>query len=291
MNKLSIPYVGSKNKLQEYILPIIHKKNFDLLASPFCGSCSIEMNVNMNYSNIFINDKNSHLIQFYKNIKEYFKDKEFEKAFLNIINLSKSLDRLKSKEEFIQIRTLYNKEYKNSKPEWHIYHFLYIISHSFCNIIRFNKKNEINATYGNRHLNDSFIQKFKNLALFLKDVNSISIMEFDAFISSMIKYGKEKNKKILFYIDPPYLDTDAPYNSLWKKEHEYLLYRSLLNINNSGNYFVLSNIWTHNSKENSSIQDFVDTHNFQEILLEFDYSNSFNKKDKSKSIECIIKNY
>ena len=94
----------------------------------------------------------------------------------------------------------------------------------------------------------------------------------------------------MFYFDPPYLITNAPYNGGWTLEDESDLLDLLDELNSKGEKFVLSNVFLSNGKTNHQLINWSKKYNV--ISIERQYRNSnYRKKNLTDTQEVIIKNF
>lgn len=294
--KLSIPYTGTKNKLLDFIVPKLNEANCDTLISPFAGSLSVEMNSNCN--KFFLNDLNKQLIDLYRAIRiRIYSSKQLLDLIRALIK-DYHLDN-QNKDNYLCYRTIYNQMLPDNFDFNNViiksFHLLVLMLHSFNNQIRFNKKGDFNMPFGFRTLNDSNEEKIINLVNFI--INNLNIVftsfDFNPFISNMLIRHKYNADNTIFYLDPPYNNTVATYNeNNWSDLEEEELYESINKINNRGFKFLLSNVIEHNGIKNDKLLKFVEENNYKIITKEYNYGNcSYQKKNKSKSIECLISNY
>lgn len=245
-------WTGGKSRL----IPEIEKRipkdinvQYDTYVEPFVGGGSVFFHIIENYSfkNIYLNDKNSDLINLYLAFKEKPKEifDKIEKLDLKYL----SFDAEKKKEMFYLMRKNYNrmklKEGKINLEKANLLMFLMRLC--FNGIYRVSKKGEFTNSLGN-YLKRAYkrIKKetVEEISEKLKTVN-ISCVDFSE-LENLI------NDKTFFYLDPPYLpETD-------KQEHirytpdgfsidEQKRLKEFINkINLKGGKFILSNSDTEN---------------------------------------------
>lgn len=294
--KLSIPYTGTKNKLLDFVIPKLNKANCDTLISPFSGSLAVEMNSNCN--KFFLNDSNTSLIELYKAIKYMVNSPEQLFNFIRPVIDKYNLNDF-DKGSYLDFREDYNNISSNNSDYDALcmksFCLLILILHSFNNQIRFNKRGEFNMPFGFRTLNSSNEEKITNLVDFIINNSDIvfTSVDFNPFICNMLNHNKDNADNTIFYLDPPYNNTVATYNeNNWSDLEEEELYELINEINNKGFKFLLSNVIEHNGIKNDKLLKFVEENNYKIITKEYNYGNcSYQKKNKSKSIECLISNY
>ena len=96
-------------------------------------------------------------------------------------------------------------------------------------------------------------------------------------------------KDSMVYIDPPYINTEAGYNSYWSKELEINLYEYVKQIDNHGNSFMISGVLNHDGKESETL--FKLSNQFKMIELDYNYNKVSKNKNDKKTQEVIIVNY
>lgn len=103
---------------------------------------------------------------------------------------------------------------------------------------------------------------------------SIEITNLDFRDSSLYK---DKGLNDLYYFDPPYLITVAPYNSFWSEKDEIDLLHILDNLNDKGQKFMLSNVIESNGKENKILKEWMKKYNVHYIKRQY-LNSSYHKK-------------
>jgi DNA adenine methylase len=260
-------YTGSKYKLLDQILPKFDytRPNFVDL---FTGGGSVYTNVLGNYKNVYINDIISDLVSLHRILKESPDE---------LINKTMELATCKEdKDKFLELRTSYNED-KTPEKLWAL------MLSCTSNLMRFNKKFLFNQTWGKRGWNDNTTKKtneyVEHLSQFEGVVNysSLSFNKFPIIKNSMV------------YIDPPYINTEAGYNSYWSKELEESLYDYVKKIDESGNSFMISGVLVHDGVENDTLRKL--SHEFKLINLDYNYNKVSRSKNNKKTQEVIVINY
>ena len=94
----------------------------------------------------------------------------------------------------------------------------------------------------------------------------------------------------MYYFDPPYLITQAPYNATWTENDEIDLLKKLDELNKKGYKFALSNVIESNGKTNEILKKWAKKYNI--IYLNRKYLNSnYRKKNITIAQEVLITNY
>ena len=274
--KSPMNYTGGKYKLLNQILPLF-PKDINTFIDLFAGGCNVAINVNAN--RIIANDLCSEVISVYKGIQDGNTEENIEmiEKIINEYNLSKE-----NKEGYLELRNNYN----NGNKEWYVFYTL--LAYSFNNQIRFNKKGEFNMPFGKNKssFNPTLKQKFKDFSNAIHNKN-IKFTNNDFRKLNVNKLGEND----FVYLDPPYLVTEATYNTGWNEETEKDLLSLCDRLNEKGIKFAISNVLEHNGSKNEILINWSKKYNVN--YLNYDYSNcNYHKKDNGhKSVEVLITNY
>ena len=273
-------YIGGKYKLLKALLPSFTPANnfVDL----FAGGMNVAINVD--YPNIYVNDRIDYLIELYGYIKET-PTNELLQAIHSLIEQYHLTE--DNHQGYIELRDNYNWSKSPLK--------LFVLTcYSYNNQIRFNNSFEFNTSFGKGR--SSFNPKMEqNLILFsetLKKKNIIlSNLDFRSFDFDQI------DNDCLVYCDPPYLITTGSYNDgtrgfgNWLKSDDLDLLQLLDNLNASGKKFALSNVTIHKGESNDHLIHWAEK--YYTTSLDMDYSScSYNVKDRiGETAEVLITNY
>lgn len=272
--KSPMNYTGGKYKLLNQILPLF-PKNINTFVDLFTGGCNVAVNVNAN--KIIANDLCTQVIDMYKGVQNNNTEKAIEMidSTINKYKLTKE-----NKKGYLELRNTYN----NSNKGWVMFYTL--LCYSFNNQIRFNKKDEFNMPFGKRCFNIALKKKFKDFSTAIHNKN-ITFTNNDFRDLDINKLGKND----FVYLDPPYLVTEATYNTGWNEETERDLLSLCDKLNDKGIKFAISNVLEHNGSKNEILIDWSKKYNVN--YLNYDYSNcNYHKKDNGhKSVEVLITNY
>ncbi len=282
-------YAGNKFKVLKQIIPLLNSDK-KIICDIFCGSGLVSLN--SKYNKIIMNDNFKEIIE----IIEMFIDKDSDSIIKEVDNIiykygfTDTFRRGKNsylevkheglssfnKESFIKLRT----DYINKKTP--IVLFVLTIF-SFNHYIRFNKNGIYNLPVGKVDFSESLRKKTKEYSEALKSKNII-LLNKDFRDKTLYK------KDALYYFDPPYLITSAPYNISWdiNKEKELLEILDELNIN--GKKFALSNVLRSNARENGILIAWSKKYNVHKINRKYTNSN-YQKKNLSEAEEVLITNY
>lgn len=213
-----------------------------------------------------------------KILDEYFKEKINE---FNILSAGKDFRNKKGFEiGYYNFREYYNKcENKDIKD-------VYLLScYSMNHLMRFNQKNEFNASVGSTQR--YIYEKIKKMQEQLKDVNILNENIFDIDLSNLTKND-------FVYLDPPYLNTTAVYNEKrafggWNIENDYKLFELLEKLNIEGVKWGLSNVFENRGVKNEHLIKWCEKNNWKIYYLNRKY-NPFSR-GSSNNNEVYICNY
>ena len=233
--KSPMNYTGGKGKLLNQILPLF-PKNINTFVDLFTGGCNVAVNVNAN--KIIANDLCTQVIDTCKGIQNNNTEKAIEmiEKIINEYDLSKE-----NKEGYLELRKAYN----DGNKEWHIFYTL--LAYSFNNQIRFNKKGEFNMPFGKGRssFNPTLKKKYEDFSNAIHNKN----IKFTNNDFKKLNIDKLKNDDFV-YLDPPYLVTEATYNTGWNEETEKELLSLCDRLNEKGIKFAISNVLEHNGSKN-----------------------------------------
>ena len=259
-------YTGNKFKLLKQLIPYLDNQS-DTFIDIFAGSGLVALNTNS--ANLFLNDNNPITIE----LLNYFKDNDAK-----IIN--KNMDKIITKYNKIPYNIL--KEDYNSNPS--VDKLFALIVFGFNHYIRYNSKGLFNVPVGKVDYTASLREKTEQYTNALKEKN-ITITTKDFRDLSLYS-----NKNALYYFDPPYLITMAPYNATWSEKDEKDLLDLLDNLDKRGYKFALSNVIESNGKTNKLLKEWAKKYNT--IYLNRKYLNSnYRKKNITVAQEVLITNY
>ena len=282
-------YTGNKFRVLKQIIPLLNSDK-DTFCDIFCGSGLVSLN--SNYKKIVMNDNFKEIIE----IIEMFIDKDSEhiiKEVDKIINKYGFTDTFRkggkaypelqheglskfNKIPFLKLRN----EYSNKKRPLLLFALTIF---SFNHYIRFNGSGVYNLPVGKVDFSKSLREKTKKYSEALK-TKKITLSNKDFRDRALYK------KDALYYFDPPYLITSAPYNTEWDINKEKELLELLDELNIKGKKFALSNVFRSNGKENSLLIKWSKKYNIHRIYRTYTNSN-YQKKNLSEAEEVLITNY
>ena len=274
--KSPIHYMGNKYDLLPYIFEQLPKKEeVSVFYDIFGGSGTVSLNAP--YDKVVYNELNENMVNLLKMIKEtdpqeiiaHIKKriKEFDlnaegtDTRQNISEVKEVRDYYN--ERYIAFRDFYNKSEKDIKD-------LYTLSFwSFCNLMRFNSKNEFNMPYGNRcYIEEDGLRLIEAHNVFLK--KDITLFQGDAF--ELLKSLGE-DKKVIAYLDPPYQSSTAIYNESrafggWGLEEDEQLFNELDRLTSLDIKWAYSNVLSIKGKDNNHIEDWAKRNGY--TIIEFE---------------------
>lgn len=296
--KSPIHYMGNKYDLLPSMIEQFPKKEeVSVFYDIFGGSGTVSLNVP--YDNVVYNELNGNMVNLLKMIKEEKPEdiiahikKRIEEFDLNSEgtdtrqNITDNEEKRKYyNDRYLAFRKFYNESEKDIKD-------LYALSFwSFCNLMRFNSKNEFNMPYGNRcFIEDDALNLIQAHNVFLK--KNITLLEGDAF--ELFKTLGE-DRKIFCYIDVPYVNSTAIYNENrafggWGIEEDEKVFAELDRLTSLGIKWAYSNVLEIKGKQNNHIKDWAERNNYTIIDFEHKEYSSLGKGN-ANAREVLIINY
>ena len=197
---------------------------------------------NVKSDDIIVNDVFASLIKFQKKIYES-SNEEFE---IIIKNLYEVTNKIESRELYETLRKSFN-----DTGDCEL--FMCLLSCCMNNLIRFNMRGGFNQTWGKRKFNKNMEEKLRNFR------NRIIGKKIEFHIGDFEKI--DTTGRVIF-VDPPYLISNAGYNTSWTIDDERRLY-SFLN----GKDFILTNFLFRGDIHNTILEDFIKTNNLNVKIL------------------------
>ena len=285
-----ISYPGNKNKLLKELIPLF-PQDIDTFVDIFCGSGVV--GVNSAAYNILCNDNNPYTIE----VLQYFYENTFEtiiKQLERIINdYQLTYSRIKPKGTYVEYKheglSLYNKEgYNRLKADYNTKHstdkLVALLIYGFNHYLRFNSNGEFNVPVGKVDLSQSI---YANLQQF---VGGIKSKEITTSILDFREAQLYECDDALYYFDPPYLVTSAPYNLQWSEVEERALLELLDRLTEEHKRFALSNVLLSNGKENLILKEWATRYNVHYLKRQYRNAN-YQKVNITDTIEVLITNY
>ncbi|WP_170218490.1 Dam family site-specific DNA-(adenine-N6)-methyltransferase [Mycoplasmopsis mucosicanis] len=283
-------YLGDKHKIYNQIKRYF-PKDIDTFYDVFCGGGTILANIKSN--KIVANDIDKFLIA----LLTFFYNSDYSLIIDEIDKIVKKYD-LKfdysapnkriNIENYNELKNDFNNK-TNKTSNASLVKLLTLIIYGFNNQIRFNKNGKFNIPSGKQEFN---IKRKETLINFVEALQSRNISFLNNDFRFIYEYLKLNiiNKNDFLYFDPPYLITEATYNSIWTEKEEEDLLKLLDTLNEKHIRFALSNVLSANGKENKLLLNW--SKKYKVIEIEKHYSNSnYHRKNNGKDREILIINY
>lgn len=298
-------YIGGKFWLLEQILPYI-PNDIEVFWDVFAGGWNVGINVDA--ETIVFNDINKQLIA----MLDAFKCYSIHELLGEILQLIDEFG-LKGAKSFPgeRLNKTNEESYKALRKSYNtkgdaLYHSpvaLYVlVCFSFNRNIRFSKEDAFSQTVGD----DSF-----NAAMRKKLIEFVELLHAkkDKILTSSIPFqdidlDDPVMQSSFLYLDPPYLITEAGYNSYWSEQAELELLAFLDKAHSKGMRFALSNLLSRNilNKATGEIEEVVNEplsawlekngHRYTMLDLKYDYKNAApGQRVVSNEREILVINY
>lgn len=271
--KSSLNYTGSKYKLLSQLMPLF-PKNISTFVDLFTGGGTVALNVDSQKT--YAIDNNYSVIK----LLSLFQKLSFDELVEKVKELEKyyGLSR-DNKLGYLKLRDYYN-SYQDPIA------LFTLICYSFNNMTRFNSKGQYNVPFGKRIFNENIR---KNLKETISAIQSKEIIfAFSDYKEAFNLVDSQLDENSFVYCDPPYLITDAAYNSHWDKQEFTKLLILLDQLNERGIKWGLSEVIFHKGKENDVLREWMDKYKVH--YINSDYSNC-NYQTSGTSVEVYVYNY
>lgn len=274
-NRIKSPlnYTGSKYKLLSQLMPLF-PKNISTFVDLFTGGGTVALNVDSQKT--YAIDNNYGVIK----LLSLFQKLSFDELVEKVKELEKyyGLSR-DNKLGYLKLRDYYN-SYQDTIA------LFTLICYSFNNMTRFNSKGQYNVPFGKRIFNENIR---KNLKETISAIQSKEIIfAFSDYKEAFNLVNSQLDENSFVYCDPPYLITDAAYNSHWDKQEFTKLLILLDQLNERGIKWGLSEVIFHKGKENDVLREWMDKYKVH--YINSDYSNC-NYQTSGTSVEVYVYNY
>lgn len=283
-------YTGNKFKLLNQIMPYINNKS-NKIVDVFAGSGLV--GINSDCKEIILNDIDKKTIS----LLNYFSKTESEVIIKNVDNIIENYGFTNSyknglhyyKEENHEGLSRYNKQpFERLKKDYNndetVEKLFVLIIYGFNHYIRFNSKGIYNVPVGKVDYSASLRMKTIGYANAFKEKN-IKIFNYD-----FRNYELYKDSNAIYYFDPPYLITSAPYNKSWSTKDEKDLLCLLDSLDKRAIKFALSNVIYSNGKTNTILKEWSKKYNVHKLNRKYLNSN-YRKKNITIAQEVLITNY
>ena len=289
MIKNSLSYPGNKNRLLAEIVSELPETTY--FVDIFCGSGVV--GANSRSSIVIANDFNEWTIRILKCLYENSFDCLSKKIEEIIFKYGLSYSRISPKGFYIEKKheglSLINKDgYQKLKSDFNkshdIYSLIVLCIYGFNHYLRFNKNDEFNVPVGKVDFSKSIYTELKRFVDGIKEKDFI-FLNYDFRNTELYKY-----EDAVYYFDPPYLITTAPYNDGWNENDEKDLLNLLDYLDANNKKFVLSNVLISNGKKNDLLIDWAKKYNTINVHRQYRNAN-YQKVNITDTEEVIIKNF
>lgn len=243
-----IVYMGSKRRLMEQLMDKF-PGDIDTFYDVFGGSGTVSLNAPAQH--VLLNEFNTPLYQMH----EYFINTPFIEIQQDMKDLVvKYGDGKKlTEQQFKDLRDIYNKP----KPEDRDVKILHLLVYfSFQKMFRFNQEGGFNTSFNNRvkglPKRDYFSKLYSYSEVLLSKGVQLQNKDFRD-----IDYTSLTSQDFV-YFDPPYLITEAMYNTGWGEQDDRDLYQLIKELDSRGIRFGLSNVIHHKGRTNHILKEFAE---------------------------------
>lgn len=300
-------YTGNKYRILPQITKYFPKK-IRCMIDLFCGGATVGLNVEAEKV-IFI-DNNPRVI----NLLKFLSQQKFETFLFSCEKIIKkyklsysykfgySVYRIKCKDQtdnnglkdyntigFYKLRSDYNALINKNSSQANVMLYMLMV-YGFNNDIRFNSEGEFNLPVGKTDLNRMNVVKIKNY------IERIQKMKTEFICANFTDNALDEiiEKSDFIYMDPPYLITNAVYNSTWNSKMEHALLDFIDTLIDRRINFALSNIIEKVGRTNEPLSYWCHKRSSKITIhhIEYDYrSASYNKSARNaKEQEVLIIN-
>lgn len=287
-----INYQGNKSRIVNKLLQYI-PKGTTAIHEVFCGSAILSFASSI--ENIYLNDTNSHILELISYCQANTAEEIIKKTDSIILQYGLTNTYYEGRGNYIEEKheglSRYNKEaYNKLKVDYNrekdISKLFVLVIYGFNHFLRFNKRDEFNVPVGKV----DFVESLRKRTIQYCEAvqrKKITITNYDF---RDLRLYKDSSENPLFYFDPPYLITQAPYNAGWSERDEKDLLDLLDELNAKGYKFLLSNVIVSNGKENTLLKEWMKKYTVKHIKRQY-LNSSYQKKNLSEADEVIIYNY
>ena len=184
---------------------------------------------------------------------------------------------------------LYYRELYNTNPSYHTPLDLFVLTrYSFSNLLRFNKQNLFNASFGLNRGGYNINQKNNLIAVYPK-ILQVNLQCINFSLVDLSKYD-------FIYADPPYFNSGAVYNTKgfggqnWTKQNDITLLNQL---SSQASKFALSNLIKHKGQENKLLIEWINDNNYHMHFIGSNYDSCIYTTciPPEPTIEICVTNY
>ena len=210
-----IRWAGSKKKVLNDMLEYFDDTK-EIYIEPFLGSGVVLINVLNNndilkYKEFYVNDINSNIICFFKNLKQH--PKKIINEITQLFNEYNKMEATEQEEYYYLKRNEFNNENTDKFEKCILFYFL--MKTGFNGVYRENRDGKFNVPFGRKN---KVIVDDKSLTTISKLLSEVKFYNYDykKFMNTISKKINISNSFI--YCDPPYIPED---NAICKKQTLY----------------------------------------------------------------------
>lgn len=198
-----IRWAGSKKRVLNDMLESF-KRDKENYIEPFLGSGVVMINVlnnnveTLHYKNIYVNDINGNIIDFYKMLKS--KPKKLINDLIELSDKYNDMDNEDKEKMYYEIRDRFNNFEENKSV-----YFYFLMKVGFNGVYRENKSGKFNVPFGRK---EKFIVQEASLLTISKLIKNVHFynLSYDKFLDKLSKKGILNDS--FMYCDPPYIPDD-----------------------------------------------------------------------------------
>lgn len=259
-------YTGSKYRLLAQLIP-----EFDttrrMFVDLFSGGGSVWTNILHLYDLVMANDIIGELIGIQRALLE--SDDIIEQVKTLAVNKEDQAG-------YHDLRDSFNRE-KTAPKLWAL------ILCCTNNMMRFNRRLLFNQTFGKRSFNKQTLEKTKLFTAHIRAYREKIVFSSKDFTQVDIKIPA------FFYIDPPYSNTEAGYNSYWGPADDLMLADYCKNLHERGQTFCVSGSLNHAGEKCRLLEELIKTgFCYKELVCDY---NKVSRRGKKETVEIIVKNF
>ena len=285
-------YQGNKSRIVDLLLELL-PDNVTAIREIFCGSAVFSLASDV--QTIYLNDINHYILDLVYYFHNHTAEQIINRADEIIAEFHLTNTYYEGKQRYPEERheglSHYNRDaYNVLKAAYNqdkdIEKLFVLVIYGFNHYLRFNGNDEFNVPVGKvdfvKSLRDRTIGYCNALRGRDLHITNLDFRNMDLYTGA--------NGRDLFYFDPPYLITNAPYNLFWTEQDEAGLLNIIDNLNRQGFRFMLSNVLESNGKQNDLLISWSKQYTVRHIHRQY-LNSSYHKKNLSDADEVVIYNF
>ena len=266
---------GIKTKLVPWISGAVPATS-GTWVEPFLGTGVVAFN--MQFEKAILNDSNTHIIAFYRDIQNGKITSATVREYLEQEGKQLVSAGDYGYDHYKFIRTRFNTKYNPLD-------FLFLSRAGFNGLMRFNGSGKWNVPFCKKPTRFSrpYITKITRQ---IKDCSSVIKSKWQFFNTTFDKIIPMAKKGDVIYCDPPYYGRHTDYYNGWTEEDEKLLSELL---SNTKAFFILST-WHHNKyRHNEMIAKYWNKYNI--LTKDHFYHGGGKLKNRNSMVEALVLNF